>query len=225
MPTGTSLTTLLTMLKAEIGNESTVSTAQDTALYQLLNNTQVRLASEYDWPFLKVRADVTVSSRYTNLPSTLNWDRPTEVTTQSGGVWCQVVYGIDDNDLTVFDPSTTTSGPVQRWQFYTGAQFEVWPIPGTSATVRFNGQSKITAMATGSPGVASTLDDLLIVYTTAADILRRLKSNDADAMQAKAQERITLLRRSLPVRYEHTTLTGRPRDVQEKRIIIAVSGS
>jgi len=208
---GTALSTLKTMLKAEIGNELGVSTAQDTALAQLLNNTQRELAATYDWPHLHAHADATVSSQYTNLPATINFDRPVTAFVYDSETWMQLDYGIDpDTEYNTYDPGEgDTSSPLLRWQWFLNAsgvhQFEVWPPPDGTYTVRFVGQKLISDM---TDAVAASLDDLLLVYATAAKYLARLKSPQANFSAQQAANRLMQLRRAGPSRSEFVVIGG-----------------
>ncbi len=73
MARGTTLATLRTMLRAEIGQtlNTAAATSGDPTLNQFLASEELWLASSLDWPFLDDRWNVTAgpSSRYLNMPT------------------------------------------------------------------------------------------------------------------------------------------------------------
>src|SRR5512139_3744374 len=106
---GTTLATLVTMLKAELGYSlDATATGKDVGLQQLLANKQMWLATEYDFPFLEHRWDLTCAagSRFLNLPTTtsstadkgatlsINFERPVVVEAKYNDAWVPVDYGI-----------------------------------------------------------------------------------------------------------------------------------
>lgn len=182
MPRGTAFSVLLTMLKGECGYnmQSGVATAQDTELYQVLQNKQAWLWSQYKWPFLYTHKDVTLAAnaRYYNFPAGLSFDYPTEVEVKWGTLWFDVSYGIKGEEYEAVDPEVgQTLDPVSRWQNFSLTQFEVWPMPSTVQTLRFWGTATLTTFVDGT--TLADLDDLLIVLYAAADKLARAKQKDA----------------------------------------------
>src|SRR5512139_3068571 len=99
---GTSLATLLQMLKAELRvTLDTTSTANDDLYTRLLNNKQYWFTATADWPFLNDEWSISVSSRWTAAPTTntrgvasaINYERPVRVVVQDGSDWCLVECG------------------------------------------------------------------------------------------------------------------------------------
>ena len=212
MARGTTLTTLMEMLKAEIGYSLTagVATAEDARLYLLLANTQKWLAADFEWPFLKRTGDVSLAAeaRTGTLPSTLDPERPFQVFSRDDNVWVPLQYGITPQDLTVWDSDASeTSDPVLKWQYATDTTFEVWPLPATATTIRFTGVKKLGALATGTD--TADLDDLLIVLFTAAELLAGKKQADAGAKLARAQARMAQLKANYPKVNQGFVLGGR----------------
>lgn len=171
----------------------TVGTAEDAALYLLLSSKQKYLAAKYDWPWMKKDADVAVTSRYATLPltSVLNYDRPFKVTVLFDSFYYDLDFGIGQDQYN-FLLAGETQDPVRRWDYYLQTQFEVWPTPVTSQTVRFTGQKALSALSVAAD--TADLDDLLLVYSVAAEKLMRSNQKDAEAKQALAQDRLAQLR-------------------------------
>lgn len=219
MARNTTLANATTMLKGELGisQASGVQTATDTELYTLIDNRQKWLSSEYDWPFLKERVDITVpagtgdSSRYHTLPTTLNFERPVVVTSAYQTFWHPVEFGIselDYNSIPSGDGGTTARqmDPIQRWDWKAGdkTKIEVWPLPSTQQTLRFEGQKVLTDLKNGGASYVTSqqldLDDLLVVLFASATWLARMKKQDAKLKLAEAQNRLNYLRSSYPSR-------------------------
>ena len=214
MALGTTLSTLRTLLKAEIGNELSVVTAHDEdggSYMQLFIMGQRDLADQFDWPHLKLRADVSVdaASQYPTLPNTMNFDRPVRAAVYHSSTWYRLRYGIDEAEYNIYDyAESQTSDPSQKWQRYGVTQFELWPVSSVSQTVRFVGQKKITDFSTGAS--IAELDDLLLVYYVAAQYLTRVKSPLAPVELAKVNARLSQLRRNAPARAGFAIVGGRP---------------
>lgn len=122
MPRGTTLSTLRTIVKAEIA-ASSVPTLPDARMNQLLNNIQQLYATEYDWAFLNRRFDVTVTTgeagRYNDIPTTLNTGRERCLYVKWNDRWQPVLYGIDHREFNTFDSDEgEAQDPIQRWQEY-----------------------------------------------------------------------------------------------------------
>lgn len=209
MALGTSLTTLQSLLKAEIGNELSVVTAQDTALATMLLVGQRDLADRFDWPHLKKVQNVGVDAvaQYVTLPVEINFDRPVRVAVQVGSGYQQVNYGIDEQEYNSCDYANGATGsPIQRWQRYDVAQFEVWPVGAAAQVIRFVGQKRLADI---SASQVAQLDDLLVVFYVASQYLTRLKSAQAPLAIAKFRERFSQLQRNAPRRSGIVVLGGR----------------
>src|SRR6266478_452264 len=102
MARGTTLATLRTMLRAEIGQtlNTAAATSGDPTLNQFLASEELWLASSLDWPFLDDRWNVTAgpSSRYLNMPTqtirgvtaSINTERPFQVSVFFNNAWQDV---------------------------------------------------------------------------------------------------------------------------------------
>ena len=228
MARGTSLSTLLTMLKAEVGDSSNTNTAMDATYIQLLSNKQQWLATEYAWPFMEQRWNVSASSgiQFLALPTTtagqpvietvaINLDHKPLVECYFNTVWSDVDYGIGKDEYNTLDFSLgQQSDPIQRWRMASNSDesnkpnyFEVWPVPVTNQVIRFTGQRMPNVLATPASDKAD-LDDLLLVYFVAAERLQRTKQGDAQLKLQLGQRRLQMLRQNYPVRSVSRTMDG-----------------
>ena len=212
----TTLVNLRTMLKAAVGASLSVGTQKDTIYNQLLSDMQRWLASEYDFPFLEDRWDVTagVGAQFVAMPSTaqhngattqINFERPVKLEQKWNQKWEELDYGIGSEEYNSTDSDAgTTQDPVQRWAFAgekpgsNGAagtlMFEVWPRPATPAVMRFTAQRAVDALAADTD--EADLDDLLIVLFVAAELTKD------QAIMGKATQRLMRLRAVYPDRVE-----------------------
>ena len=196
--TGTTLANLRTMLKAEIGDALSVSTADHAALTALLNNAQKKIAAEYSWPHMETRANVAVSTQTASLPTTaINFDRGVRVSVKWNGTWHNLGFGVGEGEYNAYD-TDETSDPIRRWRFYGAGSFEVWPIPATEQTVRFIGSAKFTDMSVDADTCA--YDDLALVYLVAAERLTQYGQKQAQLAWAKYNDRVRQIRQNYPVR-------------------------
>lgn len=238
MARGTLVSTLLSMLKAECGMSlDTTATAKDAALIQLMANKQLWLSGEYSWPFLEHRWDaaVAVGDRYVNLPTqdirgqavSIDFERPVIVEVRFGNIWVPVAYGIGAEQYSAIDPDLgKTNSPIRHWQLSTNPnesananQFEVWPMAATAQTIRFTGQRPLYTFAATTD--RADLDDLLIVYYTAADLV----APKAQALKiTAAQSRLRQVRGGYPSKRPRINLSsiGRPNEKIEKKHIVPV---
>jgi hypothetical protein len=249
MARGTALSTLRTMLKAELQYSlDSTATGKDTALNQLLASKELWLASEFDWPFLEHRWDVTVNAggRFINFPTTessvgdegasvaINFEREVRVETKYNSKWWPMDYGIGAQEFNIFDSDLSiTMDPIMRWRFATDAseaaspnQFEVWPMPVTSQTVRFTGQRALIAMSSDSD--KADLDDNLIVLFCAAEQAAVNQMASAQLLANRAQERLKKVLGSYPERTRRLVLGRSDGRYDRKRVrtvpLVAVHG-
>lgn len=216
----TTLANLRLMLKAEVGQSvNTAFTQKDSIFNTLLSDTQKWLAGEYDWPFLEDRWDTVlgVGTRYYNNPTTaqvagannaLNFERPVRAQTKWNQTWQDVEYGIGVDEYNYVDSDLgETQDPVQRWRMASEAKYEVWPIPASgSQTLRFEGQRVMDTLS--ADGDTADLDDMLIVYFAAANLLQSAGMKNAPIMLAAAQQRLARLRGSYSSRTREYIIGG-----------------
>lgn len=243
MARNTPLSTLLRMLKAAVGDSLTIGTQADSLYQQRLSDKQQWLAGEYDFPFLKDRWDVpvTTNDRFKAFPTTtvdgtanvvIAFERPVNVFVNWTNNWQEVKYGIDE--LTEFNNLNSDNNqpgwarqpndPVQRWEFNGESQFEIWPIPVTRQTIRFVGQRALSALV--APTDTADLDDQFLITSLAVDLLLKKKSADAQALLASAQQRFNALRACYPCRTRQIVLGGQLKDrMWRRRVpIVTVAG-
>ncbi len=207
MARGTQLVTLVTMLRAELGDSLQASLGLNVLqTYKMrLKREQERLYHGWDWQNLRGKHDVLMKAgqRYYDFPVTPETVEKIEV--KFSNIWMPVVKGISGSDYSMF-PLDTPYDPVQKWDYYldpAGAdssvdnlQFEVWPIPAVDdvSTMRFWGKRALPPLT--SDNHKAILDDQLIVLYTAATLIkdgetRKLKLAEADSYYKSIKKRIS----------------------------------
>jgi hypothetical protein len=202
MARGTQLQELVAMLRAETGRSQNVAVGVSELdnLKTQLRTRQEILYDEYDWPFLTVERSVTLSAgqRYYDFPSDLNYDRLNCVKFKYGGEFVDVERGIDFDDYSVYDSNQDErSSPVVKWDVRntgSGEQLEIWPIPNAAGSIHFFGTKSLAPLVQDDDRV--DLDDILIVFFVAAEILARQKSPDAKNKLDLANSRLLKLRQN-----------------------------
>jgi hypothetical protein len=218
------------MFKAEVGVDLNAGTGDDSLINALLADKELWLASEFDWPFLEHKFDLSINpgDRYKTLPTTesstgdegataaMNFDRPFKVETKFNNKWVELEYGIGSQEMNYLDSELTppqSMDPVQRWRFATNVdevanpnQIEIWPIPNTVQVIRFTGQRQILTLSVDAD--KSDLDDLLIALFTAAEWLAKRESPEAQLKGQLAQARLNRLRGVYPQRSRKLIMGG-----------------
>ena len=203
MARGTQLLSLIAQLRAETGRTQAVSVgiSEVENLKVMLARVQEQLYEDYDWPHLRVQRSIALSAgqRYYDLPSDMDFDRIVDITLQYNEVYTPIMRGIEFYDFSSFDSNADErSSPVLKWDIkYTGTteQMEVWPIPNDEIqTIYMFGSKNLGDLIQESD--TAELDDRLIVLYTAAEILARQKSADAQAKLEQANARLVSLRRN-----------------------------
>lgn len=188
MARGVLASTVLTKLKAEIGDYAGTNTVRDAELYQLMSNKQQQLVMEYDWSFMTRRWDVSapVNTQFITYPTvddvgltaTINIDELDKVEVLYNLMYQPVIYGIGAPQYNVFNYQLRgqTSIPIRNWREASNPDdavqpntFEVWPVPSVAQTIRFTGERQPTAITGAS--IKVDLDDMLIALAVAADLL------------------------------------------------------
>jgi len=219
------LADLIVRLKAEIGAALDDGTASDDLFAQVLENKQRWFAATYTWPFLRKQWDVTASGRYTTVPSAdvrsetaeLDVDMPHMAKVKYGDVWKDLTYGIGFEELSVWDSdSGDTADPILNYQFMEYQkvlQVEVWPVPQTEQTVRIWGQRKLYNLEDGAD-----LDDMLLIYSCAAEFLARFDQKDAQLKAQLANNRLAQLMQRNP-QPQRSVVFGRDQDEPEVKVV------
>lgn len=169
----------------------------------LLRRVQEELYLAYDWPHLQTSTIVSVSAgtRYKAYPDTFTFDGIERAWTKDASDrWVPLGYGISTEELNVYDSDTDERAyPVRSWQNYmqptgdtSNNMFEVWPIPDTDTSIKFEGKRAIFPLEADDK--TSTLDGPVIVLFAAAELLARQKSDDAGLKLQKGMDRLRLLK-------------------------------
>lgn len=212
MARGTSLTTLLVMLRAEAGHSTSVAAGVDNeaALIQKLQRTQQMLYDEYDWPFMMNEWPIHMqtSSRYYDFPTEVGFPGLTVVNLEGtmeawidySGKPILLTRGIGQEQYAQYNSNATvpqTADPVRRWDIKRSndnrEQIEVWPIPASNTNILWlHGKKKLRPLVAASD--VCDIDDIAIVLAAASEILARQKAADAPIVKAAAAARLAQLK-------------------------------
>lgn len=220
-----------TLLKAEIKEAQETNTALDLELGYALANSQEKLCAAYDWTFLEDRWDKTVTGRYTALPtqnirsinSTINFNRPVIVECKYSNLWNPLEYGIGSEQYNYLDSDNgVTQNPARNWQMESNTgdasnadEFEIWPIPATSQTIRFTGQRAPRTLSSDSD--KCDLDHLLIVYAAAMEILTMRENPMAPLAVKKYNDHFITIRGTQPTKNCPPPVFGKSRSLPDRR--------
>jgi len=204
MARNVSLGVLIDDLRAEAGHslQANLGVQMREVLIKVLQRQQRRLWEDYDWTFLRVERDIAVAAgqRYYGFPVDLNLERLEKVEFKYGDRWIPVEYGIGRREYDTHDSDRGVRAfPIERWKEADNDQFELWPIPsqnGSTATssniLRFTGIRKLRPLVAESD--VADLDDTLLVLYSAAEILAREKSADANVKLQMAEKHYNRLK-------------------------------
>lgn len=205
-----SLNEMLTELRheARLSNDVSHGSHLQDRHIALLRRVQEEVYDDFDWPMLNITATVNlgVGQRTATYPTQLALDTITRVWAKTDGDddWRGLHYGIGVEHLNHKDSEADERDTdVLRWQHYLadGAEtvnttmFEVWPIPSTPCTLRFEGQRKLGPLVNPDTD-SSTIDGPSVVLHAAAEILAGAKAEDAQFKLQKAQARIQRIRQA-----------------------------
>lgn len=241
---GQTLSVLRTYLKGELRDAQETNTPEDATYNYMLSAQQRDFCLQFDWPFLEHRWDLscTAGTYYFDVPTTdirgasvaINFERPVVVERLYGGIYYPVVEGIGAPEYSVLAQGEELD-PIQRWRMDTNVneaanagEIEVWPTPATTATLRFTGQR--VALDLDEDADTADLDDLLLVYWVAAQILAERDNPRAAIVLKRAQDHLVRLRGSYP-RTEKPICMGykprlyQPRPYNERPILVAAAPS
>lgn len=191
MARGSTLGTMLTMLREECGyaSNSSVGQSKNPALRQLLKRTYAMLYDQHDWPHLMGSWEdktIVAGSRYYDFPTNINMENAVKAFRRWQSKWEPLTYGFDPAVYNQFDSDNDErSDPVQAWRVYSGTQFEVWPLPQTDSSIRFIGKQAMGAFA--ADGDVCVLDDHLVVLYAAAEELADKPKGEAKKGLAEAR--------------------------------------
>lgn len=211
----TTLAAMVEDLRLETGRSANVNFGQDeyASLVRLLQRMQDNLYWDYEWPFLKVRRDITLQagSRYYDFPSDMNFERVFKVRTKIGNTWELLAKGISMDDYSTLDSDNDVrQDPALKWDVIDagdGEQMEIWPLPASDdLVVRIDGFKKLSDLISDSD--TCTLEPDLVVLFSAAKLLAREKSADAPEALAAANKLYNNLKRGSNRSESPTSLGG-----------------
>jgi hypothetical protein len=207
---GRKLVELRNMLKAELGMSLEVGVAPqaDRRLDLLLENKQLLLSSQLDWPFLERLWDTPVAAAVSTVPmpinppdERINTERPMKVEVLFDTFYQPVFYGVDSCE---WNTMTAPQDPIQQWRYKSdealGDVLEVWPTPVTAQTLRITAQRRLRPLKADTD--VTDLDDLLLVYFVAADLTQEADSKSAPIKAMMAKERLRSVTQGLVSRSE-----------------------
>jgi len=210
MPRNSTLKAVRQMVQAELGSVVGVPTQVDALINRRVLQTQLWLATEVEWAFLRGRQDIVVDAdtRFVDIPQMLNTEQVPTAYVRSpdntANSWFQLEYGITPVQLNQYDytPEPQTSDVPRRWQFSLDnpaivsqpgtQQIELWPVPAIQVRVRLVGQHQLRSLPSQLkdqpnlvlPDGNSTGDDALVLDLD--DLL--LAYNVAASMQTANKE-------------------------------------
>jgi hypothetical protein len=215
----TTLSDLVRMLKAECGFslEAGVSTFSDDRFRLLLSNKQKSFANMFDWPELNDTWDLPVTVGNDTVaeptedmdgnPYTLDFQRPFALFTLYGNIYKPVLWGIDDRE---WNTRLTQSTFFERYDFFCDTdgdyQFRLWPLTTVDQTLRLQGQRALRSLTADAD--KADLDDLLLVYSVAADLAMEGEMKNAPMKAAMAKDRYRMLTQGLPNREGEPLVLG-----------------
>ena len=244
MALNTPLSTLVVMLKAEVGDSLVAGTQQDATYKQLLAIKQKLLVAEFDFPYMEDQWDVPApaGSRYLTLPSTdvlgqsyaMEFNRPLKVMRYYNLRYEEIEYGIGPDQYNYRNSDRGESvDPIQRWRWiqYSNPQspptvlqkFEVWPINNVEQTIRFYGQRALNPLVVDTD--RADVEDLLLVLSVAVEILSRSKQADAPLRLQNAAKRLHQMRSAYAEQRDEPAIFGGRGEWSERRRKIVVGGN
>ena len=235
MSRGVALSVIRGYVNAECGFASqTTNTARDAMVNTLIANKQRWLATEYDWPFLASHYDLNApaNTQYLTLPTqtgqpnvatiALNLERMPTVEVFWNTVYRDVEYGIGEMQYNSMNYALgQQSDPIQRWRWASNAddptpnQIEVWPVPVTASVLRFTGQRSLLPLLVDAD--KADLDEMLLTYAVAAELLTRAKQADAQLKLTQFQRRLAWCRQMYPTEDKRMCLGQGDRSFKESR--------
>lgn len=208
MARGNTLGQILEMVKLECGldPDPALSTNVRPKMVQMIKREYDRLYEEFDWPFLRLYADVLTQAgeRYYDVPAEMDLDRIEMVDYYWGNRWFPLDRGIYPVNYNTYNSDLDVRvDPTFRWDIKntgSGPQVELWPIPASDNNkVRFTGVKKKTELISDSD--RCDLDDMMIALFASAEYLAANEAKDASLKQQKAVERFRLVKsRSIQTR-------------------------
>lgn len=241
MATGKTLGFIVSDACVQAGISTIAAQQQDIreALKTHIRNEQERLIDDYDWlPFRGATEgswfDVTLvaGQRYYDWPSGFDYKTLKGFSYLMNGTWLPVHYGITLDDYTAFSSEDDDrADPVQKWDFHTEEQFEIWPLPvGDGGTVRLEGRQLPDIVAT-SESTVMVIDHIALSKFAAASYLRSRPDESGETRRLAAEryaEGVARINTLKARKGKHTTKmnfanSGRMPDSMDPRFRIRVA--
>ncbi len=115
-----------------------------------LQSTQEWLWEDFNWPHLRTERNYPLQSgqHLYDIGSDFDIDRVEKIEVKDGGVWRELVPGIDAGHYAAHDTELDQrSWPVRRWRIAEDEEIEVWPKPDTNGTAAdLEGYIKVTGI-------------------------------------------------------------------------------
>lgn len=151
--------------------------------------------------------------------------------TENGGDTFYFIGELADNTTTTFtdvysDATIVTAPEPPEFNTAEVLAYELWPLPQTAGTIRFEGQRLLNPLEQDTD--CADLDDQCIVLFAAAKLLARRRKADAPEVLTRAETRLVSVRSNWP-RREKMVVFGQRQDWgrSSRRLVpmIAVAGS
>jgi hypothetical protein len=165
------------------------------AIDYLARRNQEIIYNSFNWPHLIIDSDETLvpGERYYSFDQRLNRDRIMGTWVKWSNSFTPVKYGFNTTIYNASMPEGTyRADPVQLWRFWEEEQYEVWPTPANEQILRWRCVRNLNPFL--APEDKCDVDATLIVLFTAAELLTKLKSTDAQAKNALAQAHFAKLK-------------------------------
>lgn len=208
MARGTQLIEIVRMLRGEISRSTNVAVGVDDVegLKIKIQDRQVSLYDDYDWPFMRERFSVPLLTnvRYYDTPSAMNTERIEQAWTYYGLLPRKIERGITEDNYAAFNSDNgVVADPALRYDLVSTGdttstsphleQIEIWPVPASNnQTMILRGLRSLRPLLADSD--VADLDDLLIVYLTAAELLQKAGAGSAGVLKSLAEQRLTKMR-------------------------------
>jgi len=191
------LANLVEMVRAEAGHA--LSPAQGLNTEQTIKKTIIRVERElwtaFEWPTLMVREQLPVQRHQYRIAygSSLKYDQVRQAWWSDGNRFHPMEYSIPEQGIKPDGTNTWESTTVTHWED-DGADdtlFRIYPTPSQDGYIRFKGMKPLKPLVDNDD--VCTLDSVAIATRTAAEMLTRAKSQDAELKMQGFQRHIQKL--------------------------------
>jgi hypothetical protein len=193
------LANLVEMVRAEAGHA--LSPAQGLNTEQTIKKTIIRVERElwtaFEWPTLMVREQIPVQRHQFRIAygPTLKYEQVRQAywCDAGGSRFLPMTYGIPEEGIKPDGTNNTEASDAHNWED-DGADdslFRIYPTPSQNGYVRFKGMRPLNKMVNDDD--VCTLDSVAIAMRTAAEMLTRAKSQDAELKMQGFQRHIQKL--------------------------------